>query len=204
MTGNPRALHPAKPPAGRGGGDRPGEETLNPPPNPGGERRVGYPEAHGGRPGRSRPTALEVEVPRFRARTGGGSSGRGSRLPPVTTAPDVRARHGEPVSPRSGPSGRASARLEGCSRCRRRSGRRVPDPDDRRWTSADAGTPPGRTAGDGRRRAPRETHLREDRAGGESLTRARCTGRTLGGRPSARVGWGAGGALPRGRSPGNR
>lgn len=36
---------------------------MSPPPPSAGERRVGHPEARGGRPGRNRRTALEVKVP---------------------------------------------------------------------------------------------------------------------------------------------
>ncbi|GLD55501.1 uncharacterized protein AKAME5_002854700 [Lates japonicus] len=67
------------------GRDGTGKETLNPPPPSGGERRVGYPPARGGRPGRGRRTALRVEVP----------SGRRGR---ARVAPDVR-RHRRTFSP---------------------------------------------------------------------------------------------------------
>ncbi len=92
---------------------------MNPPPPPGGERRVGYPEARGGRPGRRPPRKPRWggEVPSVGARprvTGPGA-------PPPH--PPSRERHpstSSPSSPRSRPCG-SVALGGGGLRSRRRS-----------------------------------------------------------------------------------
>ena len=108
---NPRALHPVKPgrrPGQTGGGD------IKPPASPRrDEASVGYPEAHGGRPGRDRRAALAgCGVP---SSSGGGPGpvcDRTSRRPPRPGSSDV-ARPTRRVrrSPRSKPSGRARRSL---------------------------------------------------------------------------------------------
>lgn len=77
-------------------------ETLIPPPPSVGGWRVGYPEAHGGRPGRGRHNRTWVEVPRF--------SVQARWLPEAhpLSAPPRRHPHVITVSPRKKPAGSAS------------------------------------------------------------------------------------------------
>ena len=88
-------------------------ETLVPPPPSVGGRRVGYPEARGGRPGRGRRTRTWVEVPRV---FGPGPVVLSPEARPLS-APPRRHPHVITVSPRKKPRG--ARRTGGESRGRR-------------------------------------------------------------------------------------
>ena len=120
--------------------NRAGEETLNPPPPSGGERKVGYPGARGGRPGAKPPHRAGV--------TGsGGDRGPVHRTGLVCPAiPPCRA------APTSSPPLRQPSELSGTGRRvapPSRGGKREPRPIGTRsglWVGC-SGTPDRRIAG---------------------------------------------------------